>query len=224
MYCNKANANQLTALLIAHGIRDIVVCPGSRNGVLAHNFHAAPLLNAHPVTDERSAGFVALGLALATGKPAAVCVTSGSALLATLPAVSEAYFRHIPLIVISADRPPQWIGQMDGQTLPQQHALQPYADTYNIIEPQNETERWGNNRLINEALCRCREPEGRPVHFQPAHQRTALRVHHPRPALRAHGESLRRLRARAPARRNRQPHCRGKQPALGGGAMRAARG
>lgn len=165
MYCNKANANQLTALLIAHGIRDIVVCPGSRNGVLAHNFHAAPLLNAHPVTDERSAGFVTLGLALATGRPAAVCVTSGSALLATLPAVSEAYYRHIPLIVISADRPPQWIGQMDGQTLPQQHALQPYADTYNIIEPQNETERWGNNRLINEALCRCREPEGRPVHF-----------------------------------------------------------
>ena len=148
MYCNKANANQLTALLIAHGIRDIVVCPGSRNGVLAHNFHAAPLLNAHPVTDERSAGFVALGLALATGKPAAVCVTSGSALLATLPAVSEAYYRHIPLIVISADRPPQWIGQMDGQTLPQQHALQPYADTYNIIEPQNETERWGDRKSV----------------------------------------------------------------------------
>lgn len=165
MYCNKANANQLTALLIAHGIRDIVVCPGSRNGVLVHNFHAAPLLNAHPVTDERSAGFVALGLALATGKPAAVCVTSGSALLATLPAVSEAYYRHIPLIVISADRPQQWIGQMDGQTLPQQHALQPYADTYNIIEYQNETERWGNNRLINEALCRCFAPEPRPVHF-----------------------------------------------------------
>lgn len=165
MYCNKANANQLTALLIAHGIRDIVVCPGSRNGVLVHNFHTAPLLNAHPVTDERSAGFVALGLALATGKPAAVCVTSGSALLATLPAVSEAYYRHIPLIVISADRPQQWIGQMDGQTLPQQHALQPYADTYNIIEYQNETERWGNNRLINEALCRCFAPEPRPVHF-----------------------------------------------------------
>lgn len=165
MYCNKANANQLTALLIAHGIRDIVVCPGSRNGVLVHNFHAAPLLNTHPVTDERSAGFVALGLALATGKPAAVCVTSGSALLATLPAVSEAYYRHIPLIVISADRPQQWIGQMDGQTLPQQHALQPYADTYNIIEYQNETERWGNNRLINEALCRCFAPEPGPVHF-----------------------------------------------------------
>ena len=165
MYCTKTNANQLTALLIAHGIRDIVVCPGSRNGVLVHNFHAAPLLNAHPVTDERSAGFVALGLALATGRPAAVCVTSGSALLATLPAVSEAYYRHIPLIVISADRPQQWIGQMDGQTLPQQHALQPYADTYNIIEYQNETERWGNNRLINEALCRCFAPEPRPVHF-----------------------------------------------------------
>ena len=165
MYCNKANANQLTALLIAHGIRDIVVCPGSRNGVLVHNFHAAPLLNTHPVTDERSAGFVALGLALATGKPAAVCVTSGSALLATLPAVSEAYYRHIPLIVISTDRPQQCIGQMDGQTLPQQHALKPYADTYNIIEYQNETERWGNNRLINEALCRCFAPEPRSVHF-----------------------------------------------------------
>lgn len=118
MYSNKENVNILTALLAAYGVRHAVVCPGSRNAPIVHNLNECPGIECHPVTDERSAAFCAIGISLATGmSPVAVCVTSGSALLNVAPAVAEAFYRHIPLIVISADRPAQWIGQLDGQTL-----------------------------------------------------------------------------------------------------------
>lgn len=124
MYSNKENVNILTALLAAYGVHHAVVCPGSRNAPIVHNLNECPAIECYPVTDERSAGFCAIGISLAIGmKPVAVCVTSGSALLNLAPAVAEAFYRHIPLIVISADRPAQWIGQLDGQTLPQPGAF-----------------------------------------------------------------------------------------------------
>lgn len=165
LFCDVPQVNQLTALLLSHGIRDVVVCPGSRNAPIVHNLHAAgERLHIHPVTDERSAAFVALGMSLATQEPAGVCVTSGSALLGVLPAVAEAYYRHIPLLVISADRPAEWIGQLDGQTLPQEGALMPYCHTYSLTTAQTGTARWANNRRINEALMALRENGGSPSH------------------------------------------------------------
>ena len=127
MFCDKTNVNILTSILLQSGITDAVVCPGSRNGVIVHNLHELTRtashehpFRIHAVTDERSAAFVALGISLAQDlRPVAVCVTSGSALLNTIPAVAEAFYRQIPLLVISADRPPQLIGQLDGQTIPQ---------------------------------------------------------------------------------------------------------
>ena len=110
MYCDKPQVNILTSLMLAHGIRHAVVCPGSRNAVIIHNFHEASL-NLYPVTDERSAAFVAIGLWLRFRSPIVVCVTSGSALLNLLPGVAEAAYRHIPLVIVSADRPSCWIGQ-----------------------------------------------------------------------------------------------------------------
>lgn len=133
MYSDKAHINYLTSVFLNQGITDIVVCPGARNAPLCHNFHQAGF-TLHPVTDERSAAFVALGIYLETKRPTLVCVTSGSALLNTLPAVAEAFYRHIPLVVVSADRPEKWIGQLDGQTIPQKGALQPYAPCINIAE------------------------------------------------------------------------------------------
>ena len=118
-YSDKENVNTLTALLVAHGIGHAVVCPGSRNAPIVHNLGVCPQIICHPVTDERSAGFYALGLSQATKGKVAVCVTSGSALLNLLPAVAEASYQRVGMVVISADRPPQWIGQQDGQTIPQ---------------------------------------------------------------------------------------------------------
>jgi len=166
MYCNKENINILTAVLVGHGVRHIVVCPGSSNAAIVHNFNECPSFICHPVTDERSAGFIALGLREATDSPVAVCVTSGSAMLNLLPAVAEATYRHQGIIVISADRPKAWIGQMDGQTMPQDGALSSFAAiSTSIAEPHNDTERWECNRRVNEALLENERPAHPSVHI-----------------------------------------------------------
>lgn len=167
MFCHIPQVNQLTALLIAHSVRHVVVCPGSRNATIVHNLHQAGgrHFQLHPVTDERSAAFVALGMSLALLEPVAVCVTSGSALLGCIPAVAEAYYRHLPLLVISADRPQSWIGQLDGQTLPQQGALLPYCRTFQVGTPHTEEHCWYNNRQINEAILSLSDNGGTPAHI-----------------------------------------------------------
>ena len=159
MYSNKENVNILTALLVAHGIHHAVVCPGSRNAAIVHNLNECPDIACYPVTDERSAGFYALGMTQALNEPVAVCVTSGTALLNLAPAVAEAYYQHRPLVVISADRPQQWIDQLDGQTLPQTDALGRFVRrAVSLPEPHNAETRWYCNRLVNEALIEKHAP------------------------------------------------------------------
>ena len=166
MYSNKENINILTALLVAHGVKRAVVCPGSRNAPIVHNLVKSGAICCYPVTDERSAGFYALGMALLTGDAVAVCVTSGSALLNVLPAVAEAYYQHVPLIVISADRPLAWIDQQDGQTIRQQNALTDFVKkAVNLNEPTDNTQRWYCNRLANEALLATNHHGVGPVHI-----------------------------------------------------------
>ena len=153
MYSSKQNVNILTSLLVAHGIHHAVVCPGSRNAPIVHNWNECPDIQCYPVTDERSAGFYALGMTQALKEPVVVCVTSGTALLNLYPAVAEAYYQHRSLVVVSADRPQQWIDQLDGQTLPQPDALGCFVKkAVSLPEPHDEDTRWYCNRLINEAL------------------------------------------------------------------------
>lgn len=166
MYSNKENVNILTSLLLEYGVSDAVVCPGSRNAPIVHNLSVCEAIRCRPVTDERSAAFYALGLAIATRRPTVVCVTSGSALLNVMPAVAEAAYQHVPLVVISADRPQQWIDQLDGQTIPQPDALGRFVrKAVQLPEPHNDEERWLCRRLVNEAmhLATCRQ--GAPVHI-----------------------------------------------------------
>ena len=153
MYSSKENVNILTSLMVAHGIRYAVCCPGSRNSAIVHNLNACPDIECYPVTDERSTGFYALGMSQCLQKPVAVCVTSGTALLNLAPAVAEAYYQHIPLVVISADRPQAWIDQLDGQTLPQPDAFGRFVrKAVSLPEPYDAESRWFCNRLVNEAL------------------------------------------------------------------------
>ena len=165
-YSDKENVNILTALLVAHGVKHAVVCPGSRNAPIVHNLNECPNITCHPVTDERSAGFYALGMAQILRHPVAVCVTSGTALLNLLPATAEAYYQHVPLVVISADRPAMWIDQQNGQTLPQLDALGRFVSkVVSLPEPSTDDERWYCNRLVNEALLCCQRHGGSPVHL-----------------------------------------------------------
>ena len=163
-YSDKENINILCAVMVGHGLKHAVVCPGSRNAPIVHNLNEHPLIKCYPVTDERSAGFFALGIAEQLQEPVAVVVTSGTALLNLAPAVAEARHRHLPLVVISADRPMGLIGQQMGQTIDQPGALSRFALLdVNLVEPHDDLTRWHCNRLANEALLAARR--GGPVHI-----------------------------------------------------------
>ena len=166
MYSDKKNILQLAALLKAHGVRKIVLCPGSRNAAIVPTLANIEDFTCYSVTDERSAGFFAIGVSLQGGGPAAVCCTSGSALLNLHPAVAEAFYQQVPLIVISADRPAAWIGQMDGQTLPQPGVFGPLVKmSVNLPEVQTDEDEWFCNRLINEAILETTHHGKGPVHI-----------------------------------------------------------
>lgn len=165
MFSSIESVNILTALLLKRGVKHIVVCPGSRNAPLVHNFNECREFECHPVTDERSAGFVALGLAQHSDAPVAVCVTSGSALLNLAPAVAESACQHYPLLVISADRPSFDIDRLQGQTLHQLDALAPYT-SMSVSLPDFQSETLCSQSLaINKALLALNLPDSRPVHI-----------------------------------------------------------
>ncbi len=127
MTTNDANASSLCARvlldeLVGQGIRDIVLSPGSRSAPLAYaawSEEQAGRIRLQVRIDERSAGFLALGLAKASGSPTAVITTSGTAVANLHPAVLEAWHAHVPLLVISADRPATMINTGANQTTDQ---------------------------------------------------------------------------------------------------------
>lgn len=130
MYPSQALAECIIDSLIAGGIRDFVYCPGSRNAPFAYALARYDSLSESPIRvhirlDERSAAFFALGLTLGegSGSPAAracVITTSGSAVTHLYPAMSEAFYSHLPLVAISADRPAELHGVGASQTMSQQ--------------------------------------------------------------------------------------------------------
>lgn len=150
------------------GVKDVVCCPGSRNAPLLIAAAAREGLRKHNVVDERSAAFMALGIAAVSKKPVAIICTSGTALLNFSPAVAEAFYQSVPLIVISADRPEQWIDQDDSQTLRQFEALS------NFVKRSYELPAWGNddkellwyaNRIANDAMIEALSRRKGPVHI-----------------------------------------------------------
>ena len=166
MFSVKKNVLQTVALLKAYGVRQIVLSPGSRNAPLMQTFSQDAFFECHTIVDERNAAFYALGIIQALQQPVAICCTSGSALLNYAPAVSEAYYQQLPLVVISADRSPEWIGQMDGQTLPQAGVFSSLSKkSVHLPEINNETDAWFCNRLLNEALIACTADAPGPVHI-----------------------------------------------------------
>lgn len=159
----KSVCRNLAALLSAHGVRRAVVSPGSRNAPLIVALNRQRDIALTEVVDERSAAFVALGMAARSGVPVAVCCTSGSALLNYAPALAEASYRHVPLIAVSADRPSEWIDQADSQTMRQCGALS--SVTKKCVDIAVDASEVVGDRLVNEAvLSALQEPRG-PVHI-----------------------------------------------------------
>lgn len=164
---DKESCRIIVSLLEAHGIREAVVSPGSRNAPLLVALSRSGAIHTTVVVDERSAAFVALGLGALSGRPVALVCTSGTALLNYAPAVAEAYYRRIPLIVLSADRPMEWIDQDDSQTLRQYEALSHYVKrSYDIpARCDDDNARWYCNRIVNDALLLAVTGRTAPVHI-----------------------------------------------------------
>lgn len=165
---DKKSCQILSDLLYAHGVEQVVISPGSRNTPIILALDANSKINKSVVIDERCAAYIALGIARTTNRPVAIVCTSGTALLNYAPAVAEAYYQGIPLIVISADRPIQWIDQDDSQTIRQFDALSNIVKkSYDIPDFDcNDSEMcWYVNRVINDALLTAVDRRNGPVHI-----------------------------------------------------------
>ncbi|MGX1930422.1 2-succinyl-5-enolpyruvyl-6-hydroxy-3-cyclohexene-1-carboxylic-acid synthase [Flagellimonas sp. 2504JD4-2] len=135
-YSNIPSAQTLVLYFKTRGIQNIVISPGSRNAPLTLSFTKNPYFNCFSIVDERSAGFFALGMAQQLREPVAVVCTSGSALLNYYPAVAEAFYSDIPLVVVSADRPSYKIDVGDGQTIRQKNVFEKHI-AYNASLEQD---------------------------------------------------------------------------------------
>ncbi|OYX85585.1 MAG: 2-succinyl-5-enolpyruvyl-6-hydroxy-3-cyclohexene-1-carboxylic-acid synthase [Flavobacteriales bacterium 32-34-25] len=154
-------AQSIIQICLAKGITDIVISPGSRNAPLTIGFASNPDFKCYSIADERCAAFFALGIAQQIQRPVAVVCTSGSALLNYYPAVAEAFYSQIPLIVISADRPQSKIDIGDGQTIRQENVFANHSlYNANLTEEASKT----NDHKINEAIDAAFYKKG-PVHI-----------------------------------------------------------
>jgi len=116
-------AQHVVQICAAKKVQHVVISPGSRNAPLTQGFIAHPLIKTYSIIDERCAAFFAMGIAQQLQQPVAVVCTSGSAVLNYYPAVAEAFYSNIPLVVISADRPKHLINIGDGQTINQENVF-----------------------------------------------------------------------------------------------------
>ncbi|MGE4585862.1 MAG: 2-succinyl-5-enolpyruvyl-6-hydroxy-3-cyclohexene-1-carboxylic-acid synthase [Mangrovibacterium sp.] len=166
MISDKKQIRQLASLLHARGIEDVIISPGSRNGPLIHTFAGSGVFRCRTIVDERSAAYFAGGLSRATGRPVVLTCSSGTASLNYAPGVAEAYYLNLPLIVLTADRPPWWIDQGENQCIRQEAIFRGFIRRELSI-PLGETEHelWQGARLISECMNAALSGEGGPVHL-----------------------------------------------------------
>ncbi len=159
-------ATEIARLCAGKGITHVVISPGSRNAPLIAAFNAQEGIACLQVIDERSAAFFALGMAQQLHTPVALVCTSGSAVLNYAPAVAEAFYQRVPLLVITADRPEEWVDQGEGQAIRQNGVLAPHVKR-SVQLPRStpdELAQWQAGRLINEAIDATLLPVPGPVH------------------------------------------------------------
>jgi 2-succinyl-5-enolpyruvyl-6-hydroxy-3-cyclohexene-1-carboxylate synthase len=157
----------LVEILSKKGVKNAIISPGSRNAPLTIALVRHPEIETKSISDERSAAFIALGMAQNLKQPVAICCTSGSAAYNYAPAVAEAFFQEIPLIILTADRPKEWIHQHDGQTIYQtdifgKHVKQSFEIGSDYSHPDSI---WHIERTINHAVNLAKSHPQGPVHI-----------------------------------------------------------
>ena len=166
MFSGNKMVLQLLSLLKQYGIRKIVVSPGSRHFVFVHSLEADSFFKLYSVVDERSAAFFALGLMQQTGEIVAVTCSSGTACMNYGSAIVEAYYQHLPLLILSSDRLPQFLNQMEDQMYDQLDTFTnctKYQGQLPVVN--NAFDEWYCNRIINEAFLELTHHGNGPVHL-----------------------------------------------------------
>ncbi|TDL99443.1 MAG: 2-succinyl-5-enolpyruvyl-6-hydroxy-3-cyclohexene-1-carboxylic-acid synthase [Flavobacteriaceae bacterium] len=167
---DKISAQKLLKAFKNLEISHVVISPGSRNAPLTLSFSEDPYFSCFSVVDERSAGFVALGMAQQLQKPVAVCCTSGSALVNYYPAVVEAFYQNLPLIVLSADRPLDKVDQFEGQTIRQNHLFKTHLGESFVLNQEEETQDYANllaflnSKIDKKTPCHINLPFSEPLY------------------------------------------------------------
>ena len=199
IYSSIPLSQTIVALCVTKNIKNVVISPGSRSAPLVIGFSNHPEMNCYAIVDERCAAFFALGIAQQTQHPVALVCTSGSALLNYYPAIAEAFYSDIPLVVLSADRPVERIDIGDGQTIRQKNVFENHilysanlyseivpevpSTDFKILQKQRESQKH-NEREINVALNIAVSKSG-PVHinvpfYEPLYNTTTIAIKTPK--------------------------------------------
>lgn len=167
---SKINVQKIVNHSVALGLRHVVVSPGSRNAALIIAFNRHPKINCIVIPDERSAAFFALGMAQQTSELVGILCTSGSAPLNYYPAIAEAFYQRIPLVVFTADRPKAWINQGDGQTIVQEDLYKNHINYSVTFEDNIETQdyHWYIKRELSVAFHQAKGKSKGPIHINVA--------------------------------------------------------
>jgi len=167
MSSSKSYLSLLVRIFKEKGLKNVVFSPGSRNAPLIMAFSAEPAIRCLSIPDERSAAYFALGMAQQTGTPIAISCTSGTASLNYAPAIAEAYYQKIPLLVLTADRPPELIDQGESQAIRQENVYANYIKQSFTFPSKTVTEEEHRHteHIANEAWNISLFPEAGPVHI-----------------------------------------------------------
>ena len=162
-----SGVNYILSTLIEKNIKHVFISPGSRNAPLTLGFARLNRFEITMAPDERAAAYMALGCAQQTQKPAVLLCTSGTAALNYAPAIAEAYHMEIPLVVLTADRPEEWLDQADSQMIDQKGIFSNFIKAWYQF-PKDDTHpdtQWHQARIINEAINRSEMLPSGPVHI-----------------------------------------------------------
>ncbi|MBT4483028.1 MAG: 2-succinyl-5-enolpyruvyl-6-hydroxy-3-cyclohexene-1-carboxylic-acid synthase [Candidatus Latescibacteria bacterium] len=153
MYANEKNIQIVVALLKKYGVQHVVVSPGGRSIPIIRSIESESFFSVYSITDERSAAYFAMGMAQSLKQPVAALCTSGTAVCNYLPAVTEAFYQKVPLVVLTGDRNPYYLDQMEIQMINQIHTFDNVTKkSVTLPVVKNNEDEWYCWRLVNEAL------------------------------------------------------------------------
>ena len=166
MYSSERNVQMLLSLLKVHKIKKMVLSPGSANASFVASAQYDGEFELYSSVDERSAAYIACGLAEESQEPVVICCTGATASRNYMPGLTEAYYRKLPLIAITATRPIAWLGQnrdqlIDRTVIPNDIAVK----SVHLPVIENEQDEWECNLKINDALLELQRNGGGPVHI-----------------------------------------------------------